>query len=227
MTEKCIVVDDEITARNILKKYIQDVQFLDLVGEFKNAIDALAFINTNKVDLIFLDIEMPKLSGINLAKIIDNSTKIIFTTAHREFALEGFELSAVDYLLKPISFERFIKAIQKITIEPVRNNYQNNNFIYVKVNKKMIKVDFDELLYIEGLSNYVKIHTSNQTLVVYEKMMSILDKLPSSLFIRIHKSYIINTKKIRVYTREYVEIEKKHLPVSNTYRNILFAFLNK
>ena len=226
MKYSCIIVDDEQTARNILKKYIQEVTSLNLKGEFKNALDALEYLQNHKVDLIFLDIEMPKLSGINLAKIIENKIKIIFTTAHREFALEGFELSVVDYLLKPFSFDRFLKAVQKVIIrESQYNENIINDFIYVKVNKKMIKINFSELLYIEGLSNYIKIHTKNETLVVYEKLSSLSKSLPSNTFMRIHKSYIVNIKKIKVYTREYVEIVNKHIPISSTYRADLLSFL--
>ncbi|TSE08882.1 LytR/AlgR family response regulator transcription factor [Aquimarina algiphila] len=227
MKLQCIIVDDEQTARNILKKYIGDVSNLELIAEFKNALEVLNYLQNNPVDLVFLDIEMPKLSGLNLAKIIENKVKIVFTTAHREFALEGFDLSAVDYLLKPFSFDRFLKAIQKMTpqfsnivIPPVVDH------IFIKADKKMVKVNFSELLYIEGLSNYVKIHTIEDTLVVYEKMSDLILRLPSQSFMRIHKSYIVNTRKIKTYTKEYVEIKKTHIPISLTYRNTLLSFLS-
>lgn len=226
MKLRCIIVDDEQTARNILKKYIGDVASLELIAEFKNALEVLDYLQEHSVDLVFLDIEMPKLSGLNLAKIIENKVKIVFTTAHREFALEGFDLSAVDYLLKPFSFDRFLKAIQKIT--PQLSNttvLPTVDHIFVKADKKMVKVEFSELLYIEGLSNYVKIHTIEDTLVVYEKMSDLILRLPSLSFMRIHKSYIINTGKIKTYTREYVEIKKTHIPISLTYRNTLLSFL--
>ena len=221
MIYDCIIIDDESTARNIIKKYIENITYLNLLGEFKNAIDALEFIQKEKIDVIFLDIEMPKLNGINLAKIINNEVKIIFTTAHREFAIEGFELDAVDYLLKPFSFDRFIKAVQRI-IDTTDKVLQLNNqtSIYVKVSKRMIKIEYTDLLYIEGLSNYIKIHTINSTYTVYDKMSNLSNKLPSNTFMRIHKSYIINLKKINAYTREYVEINKKHIPISSTYRNM-------
>lgn len=225
MKQRCIVVDDEQTARNILKKYIADVNFLELAGEFKNALEALEFIQTDTVDLIFLDIEMPKLSGINFAKIIDQKSKIIFTTAHREFALEGFELNALDYLLKPFSFDRFLKAVQRtIEFEKKTNSSTPDNHIYVKVNKQMMKVYFSDLLYIEGLSNYVKLHTTQDTLVIYDKLSSIIKTLPNQ-FKRTHKSYIINTSKITLYTKEFVEIERAHIPISSTYRTNLIAYL--
>ncbi len=228
MKFRCIIVDDEQTARNILKKYICDVSNLELIAEFKNALEVLDYLQNNPVDLIFLDIEMPKLSGLNLAKIIENRVKIVFTTAHREFALEGFELSAVDYLLKPFSFDRFLKAIHKIT--PQFSNIIGSpaavDHIFIKSDKKMVKINFSELLYIEGLSNYVKIHTIEDTLVVYEKMSDLILRLPSQSFMRIHKSYIVNTEKIKTYTKEYVEIKKMHIPISLTYKNTLLSFLS-
>lgn len=226
MKYSCIIVDDEQTARNILKKYIQDVPSLKLESEFKNSIDALEYIQSHNINLIFLDIEMPKLSGISLAKIIESKTKVIFTTAHREFALEGFELNVVDYLLKPFSFDRFLKAVQKVMQrESQKVDNSTNDFIYVKVDKKMIKINFSELLYIEGLSNYIKIHTKSNTYVVYDKLSTLTTTLPSLTFMRIHKSFIVNLKKIKLYTREYVEIVNKHIPISSTYRAILLSYL--
>lgn len=223
MKQQCIIVDDEQTARNILKKYIQDVSSLALLAEFKNAIDALGFIQKNKIDIIFLDIEMPKFSGINLAKLINPSSNVIFTTAHREFAIEGFEVNAVDYLLKPFSFERFLKAVQRVTLKQETIQNTTSDHIFIKVNKQMVKVDFSELMYIEGLSNYIKIHTKNNAFVTYYKLSELLKELPVQ-FMRIHKSYIVNTKKIKLYTREFVEIEKKQIPLSATYRDDLIDF---
>ena len=156
-----------------------------------------------------------------------NKSKIIFTTAHREFALEGFELSAVDYLLKPFSFDRFLKAVQKVIIRESQNiETTPNDFIYVKVNKKMMKINFSELLYIEGLSNYIKVHTKNEILVVYDKLSTLSKSLPSNSFMRIHKSYIVNLKMIKLYTREYVEICNRHIPISSTYRADFMSALN-
>lgn len=227
MKLRCIIVDDEQTARNILKKYISDVSSLELIAEFKNALEVLDYLQDNPIDLVFLDIQMPKLSGLNLAKIIENKVKVVFTTAHREFALEGFDLGAVDYLLKPFSFDRFLKAIQKI-IPQFSNTIVSSvvDHFFIKADKKMVKINFSELLYIEGLSNYVKIHTIEDTLVVYEKMSDLILRLPSQSFMRIHKSYIVNTEKIKIYTKEYVEIKKIHIPISLTYRNTLLSFLN-
>jgi len=225
MKSKCIIVDDEKTARNIIKSYIMDCPSLKLVGEFKNALEVLGFIAKNKVDVIFLDIEMPKLSGINLAKLIDDKTKIIFTTAHREFAIEGFELNATDYLLKPFSFERFLKAIQKTKVKSNNNvSSENRDYIYLKIDKLNKRVNFSDLLYIEGLSNYVKICTKKENLVAYYKLSDLETLLPSK-FLRIHKSYIINTSLIKEYSKEFVIINGKHIPISLTYRERLLELL--
>ncbi len=224
MTQGCIVVDDERTARNILKAYINDVPFLVFVNEFKNAIEALEFIQENDIDIIFLDIEMPKLSGLNFAKLIKNNTKIIFTTAHREFALEGFELNATDYLLKPFSFDRFLNAVKRTVSKNNISTKAAVNHMYIKVDKIMTRVDYADLLYIEGMSNYVKVNTVHETLITYNKL-SDLDELLPEKFVRVHKSYIVNTSKIRNYTKEYVEINKKHIPIGLTYRAQLLTNL--
>jgi len=221
----CIIVDDELAARNILKKYISNVPFLHLSGEFKNAMEAFSFLQKNKVDLLFLDIEMPQLSGIHFAKIIGSDANIIFTTAHREFAVEGFELNAIDYLLKPFSFNRFLAAIKKC----VKNDTSNTSslldkYMYIRTNKKMVKVKYADLLFIEGMGNYIKVHLSNRTLITYEKMSAILEALPENEFVRIHKSYIVNVSRIETFTREYVEIGKRHLRIGGTFRN---NFLNR
>jgi len=221
----CIIVDDELAARNILKKYISNVPFLHLSGEFKNAMEAFSFLQKNKVDLLFLDIEMPQLSGIHFAKIIGSDANIIFTTAHREFAVEGFELNAIDYLLKPFSFNRFLAAIKKC----VKNDTSNTSslldkYMYIRTNKKMVKVKYADFLFIEGMGNYIKVHLSNRTLITYEKMSAILEALPENEFVRIHKSYIVNVSRIETFTREYVEIGKRHLRIGGTFRN---NFLNR
>ncbi|WP_298897185.1 LytTR family DNA-binding domain-containing protein [uncultured Psychroserpens sp.] len=226
MNTKCAIVDDEQTARNILRTYVNDVPHLEVVNESKNALEALDYIQNNEIDLIFLDIEMPKLSGLNFAKLINKNTKIIFTTAHREFAIESYELNATDYLLKPFSFERFLKAVQKVA-KPVSKHVESKNstYIYVKVNKQMVKVSFLDLLYVEGMSNYIKVHTTTEVLVVYEKLSTIINNLPSSMFARIHKSYIVNISEIEAYTKEYVVVNKKHIPIGQTYRKTVLEAL--
>jgi DNA-binding LytR/AlgR family response regulator len=228
MSLKCIVVDDEKGARDILKTYIADVIYLDLIGEFKNALEALDFLRENKsVDVVFLDINMPKLSGIDAAKMFLN-TNIIFTTAHREFAIQGFELNATDYLLKPFSFDRFLSAVQRISFQHdvKKSSEKKNSYIDLKVGKIMTRIEFSDLIYIEGLSNYVKIITEKESLVCYYKISDLVDQLPKQ-FIRVHKSYIINLSKITSYTKEYVLIDSKYIPIGKTFKSMVLKQLIK
>lgn len=226
MRKRCIIVDDEKSARKILHKYIQETPFLELVEEFSNAIEVLGFLENNSVDVIFLDIEMPKLKGLHLAEIIQNKYQIVFTTAHREFALEGFELNALDYLLKPFSYDRFLRAVNKLLVLKVSWEQKVKDHIYVKANKIMQKIKFDELLYIEGASNYVKFQTLEGQQIVYSKLVELAQRLPED-FRRVHKSYIVNTSKIESYTKEFLIIDKKYIPISETYRKNLMLFLNE
>ena len=228
MKLNCIIIDDEITARNILKKYIKDVPFLVLLNEYRNAVEALEYLDNSNVDVVFLDIEMPRLSGLKMAKLLDDSTQIIFTTAHREFAPEGFELSAIDYLLKPISFERFLQAAKRAhrAMGLSRVEKETPTHFFIKVDKKMIRVEFSQLYYIKGMGNYVKIYTATDTFVVYDTVKNIMASLRHGPFLRIHKSYIVNTDKIDLYTKEFVEINKKHISIGRSYRQGTLQFLS-
>ncbi len=223
MNYKCVIVDDEKTARNILKRYVSDVSYLELVAECRNGIEALEVIKRESVDIVFLDIEMPKLSGLNLLKTVMNFPDVIITTAYREFALDGYEFNVKDYLLKPISFERFLKAIAKVignkkNKENITTNSQN--YTYFKSGKRNIQVYFNDILYIEGLSNYVKIYTQNGTIATYKKLSDLEIDLPIGDFIRIHRSFIVAKNKITAYGKDYVEIEKNQLSISNSYKEI-------
>lgn len=227
---KCIVVDDEPMAREIVCSFIAKVGNLELVATCKNASEAFEVLNKEQIDLLFLDINMPEISGLSLAKSIHHKTKVIFTTAYREYAVEGFNLQVVDYLLKPISFDRFLKAVQKYydlhasketTI--IQNEVEEkNDFIFVRSDRKMVKIGFDDILYIESLSDYVKIYSKEETIVTRERISNIESKLPSRNFLRIHRSYIVSIQRISSYTNEYVELEKKAIPISRTYKeNVL------
>ena len=226
MKHNCIIVDDEQVARDILKKYVAQSAMLDLKMECRNAIEAIEYLEQEEVDIVFLDIEMPKLSGLNMAKLVREDLQIIFTTAHRKFAVEGFELNATDYLLKPFSFDRFLAAVKKAIENNTKRETPKENLLdhmYFKVDKKMVKVHFSDLLYIEGLGNYIKIHTETDAFVVYEKMNDLEITLQPHMFKRIHKSYIVNCNKIKAYTKETVELGEKQLPISNTYRQSFFG----
>ena len=230
----CIIVDDEPVARDILISYIEKIPNLKLIKSCKNALEAFEIINTQKVDLFFLDINMPEVSGLSLAKMIGKESKIIFTTAYREYAVEGFNLKAVDYLLKPIAFERFLEAVNKYfetlkvgnnTLDTVRGAV--SEFFFVRSERKMVKINFEEILYVESLSDYIKIHQENKTIVTRETITNIEAKLPQSQFLRIHRSYIVAVKSIESYTNEFIEIKNKALPISRTYKESILKKMEK
>ncbi|RBW56984.1 DNA-binding response regulator [Tenacibaculum sp. E3R01] len=230
----CIIVDDEPMAREILVTYITRITNLNLIKSCSSAIEALNLINDKNIDLLFLDINMPEISGLSLAKSTHKKTKIIFTTAYREYAADGFDLQAIDYLLKPIAFDRFLQAVNKfleipstLKNHPIENkSFTNNNFIFVRVDRKMLKIDFDSILYIESLSDYIKIHTKNKTIVTRETITNIQTKLPTTSFLRIHRSFIISISSINSYTNEYIEINKKAIPISRSYKEEVLNKLN-
>lgn len=219
MAYNCLIVDDEPIAQNILKGYINDASGLVLCGTCDNAMEAISELNNQSIDIMFLDIEMPKITGINFLKTIENPPNVIFTTAYREFALESYDMNAVDYLLKPFSFERFLKAVNKVS-QGNKNNVLN--YEYFKVDRKNVKVYYDDILYIEGLSNYVIIHTNDSNFVVYHKLMDLDKSLPKDRFVRIHKSFIISLSNIKAYGPDYVEIGDRQLTIGNTYRGRFF-----
>ncbi|OQP40914.1 DNA-binding response regulator [Niastella yeongjuensis] len=220
----CLAVDDEPPALEVLKKYISSMQSLELAGTCCDAIEAINFLQTRQVDLIFLDIKMPELLGTDFIRTLKTPPKVIFTTAYRKYALEGFELEAADYLLKPISFERFLKAVNKVIKKDtgVEKEFAHNNhdpeFICVRADRKMVKIFLDDILYIESLKDYIKIVTTAKALLTKQSISAVEEMLPKNVFIRIHRSYIISLKKVQSYTSELIEIDKHELPVSRMYR---------
>ena len=227
---RCIVVDDEPMARDVIKRYIQQMPKLKLLGEFGNAIDATIFLQEQAVDMIFLDIKMPQLSGTEFVRSLRTMPKVIFTTAHKEYAHEGFELDVIDYLLKPIRFDRFLRAVNKAfpqkqqegELEPMLSTEANAaaSFIYVRVDRKMIKVLLDEILYIESDKDYVKVYTDKGYLITRQTIASVEAMLSQSKFIRVHRSYIISLSKLKSFTAETVEVGSKELPIGKLYRNV-------
>lgn len=223
---QCLVVDDEPVAREILESHLAKINMVHVVGSCKSALEAFNMINTKRVDLIFLDINMPEISGLSFAKSINKNIKIIFTTAYREYAVEGFDLQAVDYLLKPISFERLLQAINKYLDEnmPVKTALtteiipERSDHIFVRSDRKMIKISFCDINYIESLSDYIKIHLTDKTVITREMISSIEAKLPQQDFLRIHRSFIVSLARIDSFTNEYVEINKKEIPISRSYK---------
>ncbi len=221
---KCLVVDDEPIAQDILVGYIEQIANLELVGTCINAIEANDILQQRKVDLILLDIEMPMVSGLNFLANLDNPPKVIITTAYRDYAVEGFELNVIDYLLKPISIERFMKAIHKINTPP-KAVFEEEQFIYLKADKKMVQIVLDEILYIEGLSNYVKIHLTDRMVISYQKLSYLEEILPVDNFIRVHRSFIVARSKIRSYTTSYLEVMKEEIPIGGSYRDSVLKVL--
>jgi DNA-binding LytR/AlgR family response regulator len=205
---------------------LQKIEALNIVESCKNAIDAFNIINSNKIDLIFLDINMPEISGLSFAGSINKDIKIIFTTAYREYAVDGFDLKAVDFLLKPISFERLLQAVNKFLDEtiPVKSRkkeelvYEKSDFIFVRSDRKMIKINFSDVSYIESLGDYLKIHLSNKIIITRETITSIEAKLPKNEFLRIHRSFIVSINKIESFTNEFVEVNNKAIPISRSYK---------
>lgn len=224
----CIIVDDERIAREILEGFVQKIPAINLIRSCKNVTQAIEVTSNTKIDLIFLDINMPNISGLTFAKIIDPKIKIIFTTAYREYAVDGFDIQAVDYLLKPFSFDRFKQSIQRFVnltnselIAPSTNNYNNEEkqaFIFVRSDRKMVKINFKDIIYIESLGDYLNIHLVDKIIITRETISNIEAKLDHTHFLRIHRSFIISINKITSYTKEFIEINKKALPISRTYK---------
>ena len=232
----CMVVDDEPMAREIICSFVGKIHNLELVATCKNVSEAFSVLQKESIQLIFLDINMPEISGLSLAKSIQHKSQVIFTTAYREYAIEGFDLQAVDYLLKPISFDRFLKAVQKyfdlhISKETVKKEVQyleKETSIFVRSDRKMVKVRFKEINYIESLSDYVKIFTDKETIITRETISNIESKLPSNEFLRTHRSYIVSMPKIDSFTNEFLELDKKAIPISRSYKeNVLQKLAGK
>ena len=218
----CLAVDDEPPALDILKNYIQAVSSFELAGTCINAVDALNVLRSTHVDLMFLDIQMPQLLGTDLLRTLNNPPKVIFTTAYREFAIEGFELNAVDYLLKPISFERFLKAVNKVMDIKLPQQVQQETqdaYLYFRSDRKMHKVAMDDIIFIESLKDYIKVVTKSKTIITKQSISSIEERLPKSSFIRIHRSFIVSLSKVQSYSPELIAIGNEELPVSRMYRH--------
>ncbi|MFC3881884.1 LytR/AlgR family response regulator transcription factor [Algoriphagus namhaensis] len=218
----CLILDDEPIAQDILKEYISKVDYLNLEGCFSNSSEAFNHLQKVQPDLIFLDINMPGIDGVSFAKIIPKEIQVVFTTAYREYALEGFDLQASDYLLKPISFDRFLKSVSRVKALHDKMSASmpttSQDFVFVRIERKMEKIALAEITYIESFADYLKIHQKTQTSVVRESLSSFEKKLPPSQFIRIHRSFIANLNAITSYTHEYLEVVGKALTISRSYK---------
>ncbi|WP_299460069.1 LytTR family DNA-binding domain-containing protein [uncultured Microscilla sp.] len=241
MLYKCIIIDDEPLARELLEGYIQQVPFLQLEQTFASAIEASLTIHSQTIDLIFLDIEMPHLNGLDFLRNLKHPPAIIFTTAYAEYALEAFNLNVVDYLLKPIIFNRFFQAVNKVIKsapeainDPIpmtnsnaleTNSVENETYFFIKTDHKIVKVLAHDILFIEGLQKYVKIHLPNEVLISLTSLSHLLDKLPSSNFTRIHRSYIINIAHIDSIQGNTITIQNHHLPLSQGNRSAFYDLI--
>ena len=240
-----IIVDDEPLAQDVLETYIEKIPELHLSGKCSNALEANELLKKESIDLMFLDIQMPQLTGIDFLKTLSKPPLVVFTTAYPNYAVEGFELNALDYLLKPISLERFMKSVNKAAEQLERQRKSRPtpsgsteegtpeaiDFLFVKADKKLVKVNFHEIIYIEGLKDYVIIRMDNQRVITLQTMKSLEDKLPAQKFMRIHRSYIVNVDKINAIIGNMVEIlekgQPKHLPIGKNYRDELLDIVNK
>lgn len=234
MTYKCLIIDDEELARRLLKNHLMQLDDFELIASCASAIEASKVLQENTIDLLFLDIEMPVLKGIDFYKNLLHKPKVIFTTAYRDYAIDGFEVNAVDYILKPITFQRFFNAIEKFRAlqigninTPTANNSIESNtpFIYIRKDRKQVKVNFEDILYIESLKDYIKIHLANEHHTTKTSISSFLQKLDAR-FIRIHRSYIINKHQITAYTKNDIEIGRAEIPIGDNYRKDIDVFLN-
>ncbi|MEI6765900.1 MAG: LytTR family DNA-binding domain-containing protein [Bacteroidota bacterium] len=229
----CIALDDEPLALDLLEDNINKIPFLNLVKKCHNVKEAAEVLQHEKIDLIFLDIEMPGISGITFLKSIDNPPMVVFITAHEQYAVEGFEMDVLDYLLKPVSFERFYKAATKALeyfhfisgSEPIRNTPAK--YIFVKADYKIIKINIEDILYIEGLKDYVKIHAGGKPVLTLSSLRSIESKLPPPEFVRVHRSFIVAVDKINSICKSHIIIDEREIPISDNYREYFFKTIEK
>ena len=224
MSIRCIVIDDEPLARKGLKEYIADTDFLQLVGEFENPLKAADMISRGEVQLLFLDIQMPKITGLEFFKTLPHAPPVIFTTAFPQYALDGFELNALDYLVKPISFDRFLKAVLKakeyyeIREKNIQETEASANYFFIKADGKLVKVMYDDILFAEALQNYVVIQTKDKKYITYLTFKSVEDYLPSQTFIKTHKSYIVAASKIESIEGNEIRIGLHSIPISRNLK---------
>lgn len=231
MTLTCAIVDDEPLALDLLEAYVQKTPFLILKGKYASAVEAMKGLQNEVVDLLFLDIQMPELNGLEFSRMVGADTRIVFTTAFSQYALDGYRVNALDYLLKPISYKEFLESVNKaVQWFELKNNepQTDNRYIYVKSDYKLVQIQLAQILYIEGLKDYVKFYLENEPRPILSQisMKSIEEKLPASLFLRVHRSFIVQKSKIRVIDRGRIVFGKEYIPVSESHRQELQDYLN-
>ncbi len=233
MIYSCVIIDDEELARELIETHLEQLDNFKLVASCKSAIEASSILKQQQIDLLFLDIEMPVLKGTDFFKNLVHKPKVIFTTAYRDYAIEGFELNAIDYLLKPIVFQRFFKAIEKIlasentTQNPSlkENTVVNKDFIYIRKDRKQVKIKFEDILYIESSKDYVKIYLSNKNYITKYSISAFYKQLDKR-FIRVHRSYIVNQNKVTAYTKNDIEINTMEIPIGENYKQDVIDVLS-
>jgi DNA-binding LytR/AlgR family response regulator len=233
----CIIVDDEELAQKVLESHIGSIKEITIVGIFGNALDAFTFLQLHSVDILFLDIQMPKMTGLTMLKSITNPPHIILTTAHREFALDGYDLNVLDYLVKPISLDRFVKAIGKVLlIEKIQHPIpmglfkhpapEAPPFIYIKSNRQFVKVLLEDILYIESIKNHVRIFTQKEIFITLITISNMEEKRPPQRFLRIHRSYVVSLSKVDKFTNASIILGKFELPIGELFKNEVLKRLN-
>ncbi len=231
MTLNCVIIDDEPLATELLESYAQKIPFLNVLGVYNSASEAIRTIRENTIHLLFLDIQMPEISGLEFARIIDKDTRIVFTTAFSQYAIDGYKVNALDYLLKPISFEKFLetadKALEWFESQTKQKSMIQDRFIFLKSEYKLQKINFDDILYVEGLKDYVKIYLkdSSKNVMSLMNMKKIEEYLPKPEFMRIHRSYIVHMKEVETIDRFRMVIGNQYLPISDSYKDSVQKFL--
>jgi DNA-binding LytR/AlgR family response regulator len=224
MKLKCIIIDDEPIARKVLQEFIEDIDFLELVGQAENPLKAMALLNNNTIDIIFLDINMPKLNGIDFFKNTKTNAAVIMTTAYADYAVEAFGLDVLDYLVKPIAFERFLKACNKANEKNISKNVapanlqETNDHFFIKCDNQIEKVYYDDLLYAEAMLNYVMLYTNSRKMMVYITIKSLEEQLPVDIFIKVHKSFIVNVNKVKSIEGNILDIGSAKITISQNLR---------
>ena len=238
MKLNCVIVEDEPLARNLLTEYVRKVPSLNLVEACSSPIIALEVLRNNPIDVLFLDVQMPELTGISLLKVLQKRPLVILTTAYSEYALQGYELDVVDYLLKPITFERFLKAVDKVTLRLDSKKSPaiitekapaavEQPFVFIKDGTKLVKIVFDDILYVEGLKDYVTIHLNNQKIVSLQRLKTLEEQLPPDKFIRVHNSFIVALRSIDVVHKNHVQIRNAQIPIGETYKKSFREFIEQ
>lgn len=222
----CMIVEDEPVSQEILKKYIADYPSLELVAVCNNAIEATGQLRKTTPDLMFLDITMPKVSGLDFYRSLSDPPYVIFTTAYPEFAVSGFEVNAVDYLVKPFPFERFLRAMNKVE-NILKPDAQSSDFILLQADKKIHKVNFEDIFFVEAMGDYVKVHGPEKTLIVHQTLQKLEDQLPINQFFRVHKSYLVSLNRIDYIEGNTVVVQQEQIPIGQTYRSDFFSRLQR